>query len=46
MSFLGRFIPQNRDFSYHIPDFFCELCTRKNEKEVLVYINKSDNNKI
>ena len=33
---------RNRDFSYHIPDFFCELCTRKNNRKYWVYINKSD----
>jgi len=29
MSFLGRFIPQNRDFSYHIPDFFANFAPER-----------------
>ena len=31
--FLGRFIPQNRDFSYHIPDFFANFAPERMKKK-------------
>ena len=33
MSFLGRFIPQNRDISYHIPDFFANFAPERMKKK-------------
>ena len=33
MSFLGRIIPQNRDISYHIPDFFANFAPERMKKK-------------